>query len=559
MAIEFKLPELGENIETADIVNVTVSEGDVINVDDIVLEIETDKATVEVPSDVSGKITKVHIKAGETAKVGQVILTLEKSGESKSEDAPKKEETKTSEKNTEAKKDETPKKEKVKENKTESPQKEITGSYEFKLPELGENIESADVTAILVKVGDDINEDDPVLEIETDKATVEVPIDRSGKVTEVKIKEGQKAKVGETVLVLETSGSAIKKSSEPEKKVEEKKEEKVEKKSEERSESSKAVEIPADSTHSARQFQKEISGKIAPASPSIRRFAREIGIDIHQVRGSGPGGRISIEDVKSFAKNLNENISKGGGAIGISSETLPDFSKWGSIEREPMNNIRKKTAEHLSYAWATIPHVTQFDKADITNLEKFRKQFSKQVENAGGKLTVTAILLKIVAEALKQFPQFNCSIDMEKKEIIYKKYYNVGIAVDTERGLLVPVIKDVDKKSITKLSIELGEIAGKARDKKIALEDMQGGNFSISNLGGIGGTYFTPIVNSPEVAILGVSRGSYEPVYKDGEFVPRLILPLSLSYDHRIIDGADAIRFLRWIVEALENPFKILL
>ncbi|WKZ69086.1 MAG: dihydrolipoyllysine-residue acetyltransferase [Melioribacteraceae bacterium] len=559
MAIEFKLPELGENIETADIVNVTVSEGDVINVDDIVLEIETDKATVEVPSDVSGKITKVHIKAGETAKVGQVILTLEKSGESKSEDAPKKEETKTSEKNTEAKKDETPKKEKVKENKTESPQKEITGSYEFKLPELGENIESADVTAILVKVGDDINEDDPVLEIETDKATVEVPIDRSGKVTEVKIKEGQKAKVGETVLVLETSGSAIKKSPEPEKKVEEKKEEKVEKKSEERSESSKAVEIPADSTHSARQFKKEISGKIAPASPSIRRFAREIGIDIHQVRGSGPGGRISIEDVKSFAKNLNENISKGGGAIGISSETLPDFSKWGEIEREPMNNIRKKTAEHLSYAWATIPHVTQFDKADITDLEKFRKQFSKQVENAGGKLTVTAILLKIVAEALKQFPQFNCSIDMEKKEIIYKKYFNIGIAVDTERGLLVPVIKDVDKKSITKLSIELGEIAGKARDKKIALEDMQGGNFSISNLGGIGGTYFTPIVNSPEVAILGVSRGSYEPVYKDGEFVPRQMLPLSLSYDHRIIDGADAIRFLRWIVESLENPFKILL
>ncbi|MDZ7766156.1 MAG: 2-oxo acid dehydrogenase subunit E2 [Melioribacteraceae bacterium] len=226
-----------------------------------------------------------------------------------------------------------------------------------------------------------------------------------------------------------------------------------------------------------------------------------------------------------------------------------------------MTNIRKKTAEHLSYAWATIPHVTQFDKADITELEKLRKQFGKKVEDAGGKLTVTAILVKIIAAALKEFPQFNCSIDMDKKEIIYKKYYSVGIAVDTDRGLLVPVIRDADKKNIVEISVELGEMAAKARDKKLSLEDMQGGNFSISNLGGIGGTYFTPIVNSPEVAILGVSRGGYEQVYQkdSGEFVPRLMLPLSLSYDHRIIDGADAIRFLRWIVEALENPFKLLL
>jgi pyruvate dehydrogenase E2 component (dihydrolipoamide acetyltransferase) len=243
--------------------------------------------------------------------------------------------------------------------------------------------------------------------------------------------------------------------------------------------------------------------------------------------------------------------------IGIAREPLPDFSKWGEIEVKAMTNVRRKTAEHLSYAWSTIPHVTQFDKADITELEKLRKQFAKQVEASGGKLTVTAILLKIIGSALKVFPQFNSSIDMEKKEIIYKNYFNVGIAVDTDRGLLVPVVKDVDKKNIIQLAAELSEISKKARDKKLTIEDMQGGNFSISNLGGIGGTSFTPIVNSPEVAILGVSRGSYEQVYRDGEFVTRMMLPLSLSYDHRIIDGADAARFIRWVSTALENPFLL--
>lgn len=557
MAIEFKLPELGENIETAQIVKVVVSEGDVIKEDDIILEIETDKATVEVPSDISGKVSKVHVKDGDTAKVGQVILTLE-AVDAKGEKPEPKEEKKQ-----EVKKEE-PKKEETKAERKEAPKKKETlsgGTYEFKLPELGENIESADVTSVLVKAGDQINEDDPVLEIETDKATVEVPIDKSGKVREVKIKEGQKAKIGETVIVIELTEDVSEEESQHEKKeevVEEKKEEKVES---EKKVDSKPQSIPqiSDETYTARQFKKELPDKIAPASPSVRRFSREIGIDIHQVSGTGPGGRISFEDVKSFAKNLNEKISKGKGTIGVSAEPLPDFSKWGEVKREEMSNIRKKTAEHLSYAWSVIPHVTQFDKADITELEKLRKHYSKEVDAAGGKLTVTAILVKIIAEALQKFPQFNCSIDMEKKEIIYKKYYNVGIAVDTDRGLLVPVIKEADKKTITQISVELGEIAAKARDKKLSLEEMQGGNFSISNLGGIGGTYFTPIVNSPEVAILGVSRGNYEPVYKDGEFVPRLMLPLSLSYDHRIIDGADAIRFLRWVVESLENPFRMLL
>ncbi|MBI5731126.1 MAG: 2-oxo acid dehydrogenase subunit E2, partial [Ignavibacteriales bacterium] len=311
----------------------------------------------------------------------------------------------------------------------------------------------------------------------------------------------------------------------------------------------------------------DISKVVVPAAPSVRRFAREIGVDIAQVVGSGASGRISIEDVKTYAKAVNEQFRQGGFGgitVGVTRETLPDFSKWGEIERQPMSNIRKKTAEHLSYAWATIPHVTQFDKADITELENLRKQFGKKVDEAGGKLTVTAILLKVIASAFKVFPQFNSSVDIVKSEIIFKKFVNVGVAVDTDRGLLVPVIRDVDKKNIIQLSIELAEISKKARDKKLSLEEMQGGCFTISNLGGIGGTYFTPIVNSPEVAILGVSKSVYEPVYingnpaeQAGKFEPRLMMPLSLSYDHRIIDGADGIRFLKWVVNALENPFLL--
>jgi pyruvate dehydrogenase E2 component (dihydrolipoamide acetyltransferase) len=280
-------------------------------------------------------------------------------------------------------------------------------------------------------------------------------------------------------------------------------------------------------------------------------------VDINKVPGSGEDGRISMDDVKAYVKRIMEGKSEAVG-LGIQKETLPDFSKYGKIERVAMSKIREKTATHLSYAWAVTPHVTQFDKTDITEFEKDRKELSKKVEEHGAKLTVTGILIKIIAEGLKKFPQFNSSIDMDKKEVIYKKYINIGVAVDTEYGLLVPVIKNADEKNLVDISVELNSLAAKARDKKLSLDEMQGGCFTITNLGGIGGTYFTPIVNSPEVAILGVSRGNYEPVYnKDGKFEPRLMLPLSLSYDHRIIDGADAIRFLRWVCEALEEPLKI--
>lgn len=546
MAFEFKLPELGENIEQADIVKVMVSVGDKVEVDQILLEIETDKATVEVPAETAGIVKSVNVKEGDTANVGDVMFVFEDAAEGTA--------LEVKEENPEEREKEEDKPEPIEEPaETKQAEAEIIN---FKLPELGENIESAEIVKVLVSAGDKIEADQILLEIETDKATVEVPSEISGVVKEVKVKAGDTAKVGDTVLVIETGDI-----SKPDKSVKDLKESAPE------PVVSKADTKPAPPKQSAVKEEKKTStapkpkfpAKIAPAAPSVRRFAREIGVDINEVSGSGSHGRISIDDVKRHSKSINEKIRSGGGGIplGIRKEALPDFTKWGNVRRESMSNIRKATADHLSYAWASIPHVTQFDKADITDLEKLRKQFGKKAEAQGSKLTVTAILMKVVAAALKAFPQFNSSIDMDSKEIIYKDYFNIGIAVDTEKGLIVPVVRNVDKKNILDLASDLTEISVKARDKKVTIEDMQGACFTISNLGGIGGTAFTPIVNSPEVAILGVSRGSYEPIYKDGEFVPRLMLPLSLSYDHRIIDGADAARFIRWVVSALEQPFLL--
>jgi pyruvate dehydrogenase E2 component (dihydrolipoamide acetyltransferase) len=304
-------------------------------------------------------------------------------------------------------------------------------------------------------------------------------------------------------------------------------------------------------------------GVPVPAAPSVRLFARELGVNIADVPGSGPGGRISDEDVKKYVKSV---FTAGGPAAtatvavmgGVPRPALPDFSVWGEITRESMSKVRSRTAEHMETSGA-IPTVTHHDKADVTRLEELRKSWAKKAERAGVKLTVTAIAMKVAAAALKKFPQFNASIDMTRGEIIFKKYVHLGVAVDTERGLLVPVVRDVDKKNILEISKDMQELAEKARGKNIKPDDMQGATFTVTNLGGIGGTSFTPIINSPEVAILGISRGAIEPVYIDGQFQPRLMLPLSLTYDHRIIDGADAARFVRWIAEALEEPLLMAL
>jgi pyruvate dehydrogenase E2 component (dihydrolipoamide acetyltransferase) len=466
---------------------------------------------------------------------------------------------------------------------------------EFILPNLGDGVAQGDVLKVLVKAGDAIAVDQPILELETDKATIEVPSDVAGKVKEVRVKAGDKVKPGQAVLVLD-NGSAGAEAPKAEKaeapKVEKAEAPKVEKKAEaakpappaeasaEQDEPQAAERPRASVTNISAGRPKEPQPAAAPpppaaasnitaapAAPSVRRLAREIGVDVTQVPGTGPGGRITQEDVKEFAKRVMHSIGSNGQAAAASGAPsaravgtpLPDFSKWGEVERKAMSGIRRKTAEHLSHAWNMIPHVTQFDKADITSLEQVRKKYRAEVEKAGGNLTVTAIAAKVIAGALKVFPQFNASVDAGGEAIVYKKYINVGIAVDTENGLLVPVIRNADQKNLIQLSIEINQLAEKAKARKLTLDEMSGGSMSISNLGGIGGTMFTPIVNWPEVAILGISRGAFEPVWNGTTFEPRQMLPLSLSYDHRLIDGADAIRFLRWVAEALENPFALTL
>jgi pyruvate dehydrogenase E2 component (dihydrolipoamide acetyltransferase) len=473
---------------------------------------------------------------------------------------------------------------------------------EFTLPELGENVTDGDVLRVLVKPGDTLVKDQPVLELETDKATIEVPSSVAGRVKDVNVKEGDKVKVGQTILSVDENGAPVeKRASEQEQKpvsAESRAQEAPGQASATAAGANAAagipedapgleqhVEIPKRSTPDRAGAVEERSAQggnkvvdinrgsrqssepspapevpPAPASPSVRRLARELGVDVGQVAGSGPAGRITVDDVKAHAKRIVSGSGAAGNPV-APSEPLPDFSQWGDVERQPMRPVRRKTAEHVSHAWATIPHVTQHDLADITALEELRKRYGQQAESAGGSLTVTAVSTKVVASALRVFPQFNASIDLAANEIILKKYINVGIAVDTDRGLLVPVIRNADTKSIIQISVDLAQLSEKARARKISLEEMQGGTFSISNLGGIGGTFFTPIVNAPEVAILGISRARMEPVYdKDrGKFAARLMLPLSLSYDHRVIDGADGIRFLRWVAEALEQPFLLAL
>jgi pyruvate dehydrogenase E2 component (dihydrolipoamide acetyltransferase) len=421
---------------------------------------------------------------------------------------------------------------------------------EFKLPELGENITQGTVTKILVKVDDRIQKGQSILEIETDKAVLEVPCAFEGVIKEILIKSGAVVKVGQPIFRIETAtptGGHVQKEQQnvspsplPSELV-------LNMKAPEGNNPTPTgghdfSRVP---TQAAEQVSIEGERIDIPAAPSARLLARELGIDLAQVPGSGLGGRISNGDVKAYCKMLNTS-SRG---TGVASQPLPDFTKWGSVHREAMNNVRKKTAEHLSLAWSTIPHVTQFDKADITQLEKLRKSIS----GTNKKISVTPFIIKAVCGALKKFPQFNSSVDMATQEIIFKNYVNIGVAVDTDRGLLVPVLKNADKMSLLQISDELTAMAERARLRKTTIEELQGGCFTISNLGGIGGTSFTPIINWPQVALLGVSRGATEAVYIDGQFMPRLMLPLSLSYDHRVIDGADAARFIRWVCEVLQR------
>ncbi len=523
---ELKLPALGENIASGTVTKILVKVGDSIKKGQNILELETDKAVLEVPSPEAGTVTEILIKSGAVVKVGQTIFNLGGAASAAATPAaPAAAATSTAAKaapaNTAAVT-------------APIPASVPGGISEMTLPALGENIEKGSVTKILVKIGDSIKKGQSILELETDKAVLEVPSPSACVIKDILIKSGTVIKVGQAIFKVEGGASAAAPakpaSSAP-------------------AASAKTTAAPAQAAApsippvSAAHVHVPVRKDI-PAAPSVRLLARELGIDIALVPGTGSGGRISIDDVKAYCKMLNTTRPTGGG---VTQQALPNFAKYGNVRREAMNNIRKKTAEHLSYAWNSIPHVTQFDKADITQLEKLRKTSSSNER----KLSITPFLIKVIAAALKKFPQFNSAVDMTTNEIVYKDYINIGVAVDTDRGLMVPVLRNVDQKSVEQISDELTQIAEKARARKITLEDLQGGCFTISNLGGIGGTHFTPIVNSPEVAILGVSRGVMEPVYVESNFVPRLMLPLSLSYDHRVIDGADGARFIRFISEEI--------
>jgi pyruvate dehydrogenase E2 component (dihydrolipoamide acetyltransferase) len=607
--IEFKLPALGENIEQGDLVRLMIAPGATVSEGQAVMELETDKAVVEVPSSISGTVNKILVKEGDKIKVGQVIFTAENGASAAAKESPRQEEqaksagkaqpgqassgaTSGASAGVASTTSSTPSSTtmaaaaKVQPARAPEPESQpaprrtrstdAPAANEFRLQELGENISEGDLVRLMIAPGAKVSEGQPVMELETDKAVVEVPSSVSGVVNEVKVKEGDRVKVGQVIFTLQgaapSQAEAPRSASAPVEHVTGQHGARLAFQAAIRAEGKTEEQaLPPDQPRQQpAAFSMPVQlGKVAgtehrdpvPAAPSTRRLAREIGVDIYEVKGTGPGGRISEDDVKGYAKALVTAVAAAAQAPPRAGHfiepKLPDFAKWGKIEHVPMRGVRRKTAEHLAESWNTIPHVTQHDRADITELEQLRARFAPKAEQAGGKMTVTAIALKVCAAALKVFPQFNASIDMEKEEIVYKQYISIGVAADTDRGLLVPVIRDVDKKNIVELAVELSQLSQKAREKKITLADMEGGTFTITNLGGIGGTAFTPIVNHPEVAILGLSRSRMEPEWIGGKFEPRLILPLSLSYDHRLIDGADAARFLRWVAEAFEQPFLL--
>lgn len=441
-------------------------------------------------------------------------------------------------------------------------------AHEIIVPEVSEGVNSGTVVALSVSVGDTVEEDQTLLELETDKAVIAIPSPYAGQISEIRADVGDKIEVGAVIMLIETTGGAESVPTEDEERPEVRPEPETGTTDQEKVAPAEpdAATTPAEPARSTSVTAKRqpATNRIAPSAPSVRRLARELGVDIFQVQGTGPNGRISADDVRDFVQETMQRITGGGPEPAAHGEfpglhaqrPLPDFSRWGTVTREPLSRIREITADAMSYAWSTIPMVTQYDHARVSEVEAFRKEHNQTVDQAE-KLTMTAILVKVCAKALKVFPQFNSSLDLARKELVIKQYVHIGVAVDTPGGLLVPVLRDADKKGVAQLATELNAIAQKARERKLTPAEMEGGSFTISNLGGIGGTAFTPIVYAPQVAILGVSQTEMQPLWNGEEFSPQLMMPLSLTYDHRVIDGADGARFLRWICDTLETPWRL--
>ena len=421
---------------------------------------------------------------------------------------------------------------------------------EIHVPDIGD-FEDVEVIEVLVAPGDRIQAEDSLISVESDKATMEIPAPEAGEVKEVKVAVGDKISEGSLILLLEPAGDSAEAPAAEEAPAEEA--------------PAPSEPAPAPAAAPARAHVPPTANKIdevsfsrAHASPAVRKFARELGVDLGQVEGSGPKGRILRDDVKAFVKRALAQPAAGGG-LGVAPMPEIDFAQWGEVETRPLSKINKLTGQFLHRNWVTIPHVTQFDEADITDLEAFRKSMAAEYKEKGIRITPLVFLMKALVSALKEYPRFNSSLDATGENLVLKHYYNIGIAVDTPDGLVVPVVRDVDRKSLVELAQELGETSAKAREKKLKPADMQGGCMTISSLGGIGGTAFTPIVNAPEVAILGVSRSKMQPVWNGETFEPRLILPLALSYDHRVIDGADGARFTAFLSRVLSDTRRLLL
>ncbi|WP_417567674.1 dihydrolipoyllysine-residue acetyltransferase [Marinobacter sp.] len=552
---EIKVPDLG-GADEVEVIEITVSAGDTVEEEDPILTVESDKASVELPAPGAGKITKITVKVGDKVKEGDVVGMMEPSGESGGADDSGSEASEKAPDEKPEQKDEGKKEEKPEESKP-APKKASGGSRKetVSVPAL-DGFDNVPIIEINVSEGDTIEVDDPLVTVESDKATMEIPSPYAGKVGKILVSEGDKLSEGSELLemTVQEDGGEEEEASEDSGKEEK---EKAEPKSEDKPKPAEPAPEPQGAT-----YEPPTPGAKVHAGPAVRKLARELGADLARIKGSGPKSRIIKDDVQAYVKSQLKQAQQGGGVAtgsGIPGVKLPDFSQFGEVKREAMSRMMFATANNMQRSWLNVPHVTQFEDADITDMEDFRKAQKAAGEKKGVKMTPLPFLLKACATALAELPQFNVSLDMERKEVVRKNYIHIGIAVDTPNGLMVPVIRDVDQKGLWELAAESAELAQKARDKQLKPAEMQGACFTITSLGGIGGTAFTPIVNTPEVAILGVSKAAMKPVWDGKAFQPRLMLPLSLSYDHRAVNGADAARFTTVLSQLLGDIRTLLL
>lgn len=552
MSEKIQVPDVGSS-DPVDVIEISVKVGDTIAAEDTIVVLESDKATVEVPAPKAGKVTAINVKVGDRVKEGDDLLEVE-ADSGADDNAPSQEEATT---DTPTEQETAPQPEAE-----QTPAKSASGTESrtetVTVPDLGD-IDGAEIIEVSVAAGDVLEAEQVIAVLESDKASLEIPAPQAGTVESVIVKVGDKVSTGDPLLTLAVSGGdaapeATENTATSSASV-------SQTSASDKQEQNKQEQAKPAQTSTAIPAAANSPGKAVHAGPAVRKLAREMGVDLGQVTGTGPKDRILKEDVHAWVKQRLESQSVPATGSGGVSLDLPDidFSQFGDVEREELNKLRKVSAQNLHRSWLTIPHVTQHDNADITDLEAFRKQQNKALEREGVKLTMLAFLVAACAKALKEFPRFNSSLENSGEALIHKHYINIGIAVDTPNGLVVPVIKEADKKTLKEIALEMGELAEKARNRKLTPADMKGGTFSISSLGGIGGTAFTPIVNWPEVAILGVSRSDMQPVWDGNQFVPRLTLPLSLSYDHRVIDGADAARFTTYLSQLLSDMRRVLL